>query len=243
MLATFLYSLVYWRKEPEGLYRTLIIAVLTVVWTCGFQSATAQQTIVKGVVLDSVSGEPLGFASVYFQDTQIGMLTDEEGRYSIQAPAKANVDTLICSYFGYELKKYPVRSGLEQNLTIYLVPSSFQIDEVIIVPPAYPIIRKAIDRKAQNDRTKHEFYQMEAYTKVELGLNDLDEKKRNKVWMRTFDRVIDEYLDTTREDLYLKPSRIYTIEKNLNPSVSILKPQKCLVPVTRASQDFWEMQM
>ncbi len=203
MLNIFLFLLLHWRREPGGLRRKLIFAILIVVCTCGFYAATAQQTIVRGVVLDSISREPLSFASVYFQDTQIGLLTDEEGKYSIQAPVKSNVDTLICSYFGYGLKKYPVSSGVVQNLTIYLAPSSYQIDEVIIVPPAYPIIRKAIDRKAQNDQTKHDFFQMEAYTKVELGLNDLDEKKRSKFWMRTFDRVIDEYLDTTKEDLYL----------------------------------------
>ncbi len=201
MLIINLFSSYYWRKEPGKQFRLwscIVFLLLT-----GLDSVYAQRTTVFGVVKDSTTGEALSFASVYFQGTQVGLLTDEKGSFNISAPESLSVDTLVCSYFGYIPRKIPIIKGKDQQLDIELVSSNYQLDEVVIVPPAYPIIRKAINRKEQNDRSKHDFYEMEAYTKIELGLDDLDEKQRDKGWMRTFGKVIDEYLDTTSDKLYL----------------------------------------
>ena len=43
------------------------------------------QTRVRGVVTDAQTGEPLPYVSVVFPGTQIGTMTDPEGRFSIEA--------------------------------------------------------------------------------------------------------------------------------------------------------------
>ena len=49
-------------------------------------TAAAQQTEVKGVVADSVTGERLPYAAVILKGTDIGGATDDDGRFAFSVP-------------------------------------------------------------------------------------------------------------------------------------------------------------
>ena len=52
-------------------------------WLCltfGVGMACGQHTIVKGIVTDSVTNEPLPYVSVFLKGPQVGVTTDDEGR-------------------------------------------------------------------------------------------------------------------------------------------------------------------
>lgn len=59
-----------------------------------------------GFIVDSLTGNPLSFASVYFKNTQSGNYTNEQGRFNFQAPLVKH-DTLVISYVGYGEKSIP----------------------------------------------------------------------------------------------------------------------------------------
>ena len=59
-------------------------------------ATSAQTTRVRGAVRDEETGEPIPFASVYFDGTVIGISTDLEGRYSLETRSE-EITTLIAS--------------------------------------------------------------------------------------------------------------------------------------------------
>jgi len=201
MLKSFLFPCGDGRQVFVDLSRNLWIIFLLL--KVSFSALHAQQTVVTGTITDSATNEPLGFASVYFKDTQVGALTGLDGQFTLRISSKLKIDTLVATYFGYVPKEFAIVEGAENTLLIKLIRKDYELNEVVIVPPAYPIIRKAINRKDQNDRRKHNYYEMEAYSKIELGLTNLDEKNPDKGWLATFKKVIDEFLDTTSNKGYL----------------------------------------
>ncbi|MBQ5403463.1 MAG: carboxypeptidase-like regulatory domain-containing protein [Bacteroidales bacterium] len=61
-------------------YVLLFLIVLT-----GFLSSVSAQTKVRGLVIDSQTGEPLPFVNIVFKGTTTGTITDVEGKFFIQA--------------------------------------------------------------------------------------------------------------------------------------------------------------
>ena len=92
--------------------RTLLFAVLSVI------SAVAWgQNVITGIVLDSLSQEPLPAATVYLNGTTQGTTTDNEGRFELKDVSFPT--TIIFSFVGYE----PMALDLTHNpgkLTVML---------------------------------------------------------------------------------------------------------------------------
>ena len=76
----------------------------------------AQTTKVTGKVVDAVTREPLPFVNIIFKGTNVGVTTDVEGNYTISTPLK--VDSIICSYIGYNKTTKAVKRGITQQLNL-----------------------------------------------------------------------------------------------------------------------------
>jgi TonB-linked SusC/RagA family outer membrane protein len=87
--------------------------------------AVAQNKPLSGVVLDEV-GEPVIGASVFAKGTTTGTATDNDGRFSFNAPA--NVTTLVVKYVGYADAE--VSAGV--NLRITIRPDVKALDEIVV---------------------------------------------------------------------------------------------------------------
>ena len=107
----------------------------------------AQPTRVRGRVTDS-EGRPLAFASVAFVGTTIGMVTDEEGLYSLET--RDSVQRLQASMMGYITEEREVTPRVYSQIDFVLQTADFAIDQVVITPgenPAHPILDSMIRRK------------------------------------------------------------------------------------------------
>ena len=62
-------------------------------------SVIAQTPMLKGVVLDEKTSEPIPFANVYWCDGKTGATTDMEGNFLVADSSAC--DTLIIAYLGY----------------------------------------------------------------------------------------------------------------------------------------------
>ena len=103
------------------LFFTLLATFVTIL-------ASAQGLTVFGYVTDSATGEPVPFASVHLEDTNIGTSTDGEGYYHLELPSKG---TLVFSSIGYKSMEVPVETyGV---LNAYLDPDTEFLDETIVV--------------------------------------------------------------------------------------------------------------
>lgn len=79
---------------------------------------------IKGIVTDSITGEPICYASVIYKNTSIGVNTDEKGQFKIKDLDSLN--EIEVSNLGYNSKII----NKEDNLKILLFPKTNQLKEV-----------------------------------------------------------------------------------------------------------------
>ena len=124
------------------------------------------QTTVKGMVLDSITGEGLPFVSVLLKGTNQGTTTDADGYFALASPSRSTM--LVFSYLGYNEKLITLKSRRENNLKVSMAPTSYALNEVVIKPgkeryvkkgnPAVAFVKQVIDAKEKNDPTNKDYY-------------------------------------------------------------------------------------
>jgi hypothetical protein len=91
---------------------------------------STKQDEVYGVVLDKKTKEPIAGASVYFDNTTVGMITDFEGEFAFNLDNKINA-TLVVSFVGYKTKIIPDPKSYEKY-TILLEEDVNALEEVFV---------------------------------------------------------------------------------------------------------------
>jgi hypothetical protein len=87
-----------------------------------------------GVVQDSVTHQPLAFASVFLANTTLGATTTEQGTFDFPKVPAGTYD-VVGSYVGYRLGKQSITVGkaaAPQQVTILLGSSGPQLGEVVV---------------------------------------------------------------------------------------------------------------
>ena len=87
---------------------------------------TTKTKIVSGVVLDE-KGQPVIGASVMIPGSSVGVATDINGRFTLEAPSNAK---LRISYIGYDAKEELLNTS--DDLKIKLEPASQVLNEIVI---------------------------------------------------------------------------------------------------------------
>ena len=93
------------------------------------------QTKVNGTVTSQEDGQPVIGASVLVVGTQVGTVTDANGKFSLTCPEGKN--TLRITYIGME----PIEVSARPNMRIVLTSDQTALDEVIVV--AYGTAKKS----------------------------------------------------------------------------------------------------
>ncbi len=157
----------------------------------------AQQTAVRGKVIEAATGQPMPFASVFFQDAKIGTETDLDGNYSLESYYAT--DSLIVRASGFAQQTVSVVKDQAQIINFRLEPVTQEVDEVVIKAPdekPSTILHKRLVRnKPVNNKEKLGAYQYETYNKLQLDLNNIGDKFGERGIVKRFDLVMD-YLDT-----------------------------------------------
>lgn len=89
-----------------------------------------QDITISGYVVDSISGEPLVYASVFLLDNSKGTETNEYGFFSFTLP-KGN-QRVYFSYLGYQQRAFNYRIKKDSIVNIELVPD-LQLNEIVIL--------------------------------------------------------------------------------------------------------------
>lgn len=158
-------------------------------------------TIIWGKVTEASSGSPIPFANVYLQGTNIGATTDFEGYYKLVSNQSS--DSIVVSYIGFIDKTKAVKAGVEQNINFQLEEDLVSLPELVFEAgenPAFPILRKVIDHKKENDRRSLEAYQYEAYTKIEMDIDNISDKFRERKIVKKVTSVLDSIEQIAGED-------------------------------------------
>ncbi|MGJ7030089.1 SusC/RagA family TonB-linked outer membrane protein [Niabella hirudinis] len=92
--------------------------------------ALAQQTEIRGNVVDSATNEPVAGASITVSQTGYGTTSDNSGRFLLKAPA--GTKWIQVSFLNYETRTVPVENA-PSPLVIKLLRDDKSLDEVVVV--------------------------------------------------------------------------------------------------------------
>lgn len=71
---------------------------------------------IKGIVTDAANDKPLPLVHVFVKGTQKEILTDNEGRFTLQTPGSKTTLLFFCS--GYEIREIPVKGQSNIHVTL-----------------------------------------------------------------------------------------------------------------------------
>ena len=186
----------------KKIYAVLILVFLSV----GLPVTIAAQkaTVIKGLVRDSITQEPIPYASVFFVGSDKGLMTDDEGKFAVSV--RDNFLNVRVSTLGYREKTFFVKKGEENDVLVELVPSDYVLEEVVVKPkrekysrknnPAVEFVKKLIERRHVGDPKNHDFYNYEKYEKMTFALNEFSEEQKKKWLFKKFQFIFD-YVDTS----------------------------------------------
>ena len=101
-------------------------------------SSTYAQNSITGTVMDKTMKEPVAFANVYLPQLEKGTETDENGLFIIDN-LPSGTYKLVISFLGYETLSLSINIPNINPLTIDLVPSAIEMEEVIISTPFHKL--------------------------------------------------------------------------------------------------------
>ena len=114
-----------WEKKDK----TQIVLVPEKTQEKQIQSASGQVHKVSGTVTDESTGETLVGVSVFVEGTKTGVITDMNGKFTIDLPGSSSA--LVFSYIGYITKKASV--GKQSIIKVALEQDTKKLDEVVVV--------------------------------------------------------------------------------------------------------------
>lgn len=165
--------------------------------------ANAQNTTIKGIVTDSITGEALPYVSLIFKGTTLGTATDGDGCFSFSAAATGRI--LQVSYLGYDTKEVKIIQGKTNDLKIQLAPNGITLNEVVIKPkkekyskkenPAVEFVKQVIALRERNNPRNHDYFQYDQYEKMIFAMNDYQPKPKKNGKTGKFDFLVD-FIDT-----------------------------------------------
>ena len=157
----------------------------------------AQLTKIMGTVRDGQSKEAIPFVNVVIPGTTTGTLTDFNGNYSLEF--RVNTDSISAFLIGYNRSTKKIQHNQFQTIDFELIPQDFNLPELTITyqgNPAEVLMKKVFRNKEKNTMQSFQAYQYEAYTKIELDANNINERFKNRKVFKNFD-FIWSYIDTS----------------------------------------------
>ncbi len=145
--------------------------------------------VITGVLTDSVTHEPVPYASVMLVGrTSSGVLTDSLGRFRLKA--REGHDKLEIKAVGYRPRILTIAPDTDLNLAIPVVSVDQVLTEVIVKPkkekysrkdnPAVELMRKVIAHKKKYKLEENDFYSYDIYEKLTTSLNDIKKEDLDK---------------------------------------------------------------
>jgi hypothetical protein len=192
--------------NPSRKNQVFIIFLLFSLSSCLISfSQVSQKTLIKGLVLDELTGDPLPYVSVFLQGTTVGTTTDLSGKFRIETNEQAG--TIVFSFIGYQQEYRSLSDDSEQTFIVNLILSPISIDEVVVKPkrknysnknnPAVDLIENVIRNKDSNRPEGFIYLQYKKYEKVQFALSNVSENFKQGNTFGKF-RFVFENMDTTK---------------------------------------------
>lgn len=113
--------------------KAIVLFILSTSIFCLSASAQNDRYEIKGKVLDASTGQPLQGASVFAQNTTLGVTSDEQGNFAIRLPDGGYSLTVTFSGYETEVVRVNNNSVTNSNLIFSLEPQVKSLEEISIV--------------------------------------------------------------------------------------------------------------
>jgi uncharacterized protein DUF5686/carboxypeptidase-like protein len=179
-----------------------------------FFSSFAQDRMISGKVTDAVTGLPLASCSVYLLRNGNGVITDENGFYSIKV--SGTTDSIAVSTIGYINNVVPI--GKSTELDFSMQPHSSALGSVMVTAKskftrAQLLIRKVIRNKPVNDVYARNSFQCKVYDKIEVDIKNIPKKLQHSFLLKPLSFAFN-HIDSTEDKQKILP--IYLSESRAN---------------------------
>lgn len=124
-------NVICYKQEKESLYERMVRRSWRRLCMCLLLAASLPVTAQIGIsgTVTEIGGDPLPGVNIRVKGTQIGVMTDMDGKYAISVPEEKSV--LTFSYIGYTTQEIAV--GSKRQIDVVLRESATELDEVVVV--------------------------------------------------------------------------------------------------------------
>ncbi|GAB6012348.1 DUF5686 and carboxypeptidase-like regulatory domain-containing protein [Viscerimonas tarda] len=191
-------------------------------------------TAIQGTVKDSITGAPIPYATVRFEGSIVGELTDDAGKYRIRNRTEKNV--VVFSLMGYLSKEVTIPVGQVTQMNVLLVPEGVSLDEVVVRPgkekyskennPAVDLIKKVIEHKNDMLIANQDYYKSDEYDRIFFAFNEFDP---NQLLFKNF-KFLHKY--ETKSKINGKPILPFSVRETLSEVYYRKKPKGTRTVIT-----------
>jgi hypothetical protein len=158
----------------------------------------AQQTTVSGYIYEKGSNQSLPGVRVNFKNTKIGTVSDSTGHFELTSYYAT--DSIVFFLYEYRIQTIAIKKDIAQTINCYLSLNESDIDEVVIRPPDESpteiLLKRVLANKDANNKEKLASYGYELYNKLQVDVNNIGDKFKDRGFVKRLDLVMN-YLDST----------------------------------------------
>ncbi|MBL7975675.1 MAG: carboxypeptidase-like regulatory domain-containing protein, partial [Candidatus Kapabacteria bacterium] len=179
--------------------RVLLLFILAIITVTGVEAQ-----VVRGIVRDSVSNEPMRSVTVKVDGTKKGVITNKNGEFTLRL-AKGNY-TFVFSFIGYKTERRNVSVVDSVNLKILLKEAPSSAAEVVVYgeDPAVRLMRKVIERKKRQQDSLQTYSYM-LYTKFDASTDTVTAGRTSGRGDTTIVSIFESY----SKGYYSKPDKYF----------------------------------
>lgn len=180
-------------------------AFFTTLFFICFGVIQAQNNIIKGVVTNGFTKEPIPFSSVRWKLQQTGTICDSLGNFTIKISFESK-DSMIVESVGFEPVKYslPDMKRLGYKLSLEKL---IQNEGIVVKSKFSKGLRwwkQIVANKEKNNPYNYPKYNSENYTKLELDLNNVNKNSFSNIsYLKPFSFILDNIDSVSDEKPFL----------------------------------------
>ena len=100
---------------------------------------------IDGVIYDRETQAPLADCHVYLQGTDIGVVTDAQGKFSLSIPVKYYYNTIVISHVGFVTLEKKLALIQHRGIKIAMDYDVVVLDEVVVSPEGSEVLDQVLE--------------------------------------------------------------------------------------------------
>lgn len=182
-----------------------IFILIFISFSLFLKNAKANEYSISGYVIDSITQEPVPYATIFNEKESNGIITDSIGVFYLTLTQKETAAKI--SSVGYKTREIILPSTNTDSLIISLIPEGVILQELLVKKqkekyskrnnPAVDFVNRIRNNnKLTNPHVINDYYNYDKYEKITLGLNNFTDRTENS-WMFDQFKFLNNYIDTS----------------------------------------------